>query len=136
MRYDYTPERLTIYSECVDMNQLAEWEREDPDYFQSDTALFEALEPLLANSELDWVAPEITGDLTSAPILGVMGEPVPSNDGPPNHPPAYGWTQTAHGLPWDEWTPILMRWGYADYQIRSPLQDLLEYGKVTFASQF
>jgi len=41
----------------------------------SDAQLADILEPLTCNSELDWVLPEYTGDLTGAPMLGIYGEP-------------------------------------------------------------
>jgi hypothetical protein len=66
----------------------------------------DALESLLANSNLGWVAPEEIGALTSAPILGIrndVGEP-------------------------------LAAWGFMDYQVRSFLSDLVDNGKAVFIS--
>lgn len=51
----------------------------------------EALESLIANSELDWIAPEDIGALTSAPILGI---------------------RNASGA-------VSSAWGFMDYQLRS-----------------
>lgn len=67
----------------------------------------EAMEPTLANSDLDWIAPEECGDLTDAPILGL---------------------RDAHG------DAIDARWGYMNYAVRSFLQDLIETGEAIFTS--
>lgn len=69
-------------------------------------AELDALESLIANSELDWIAPEEIGALTSAPILGLRNE-----DGEP-----------------------IAAWGFMDYQVRSFLSDLVETGKAVFIS--
>ena len=47
----------------------------------------EILEQMLANSELDWVSPIDTGDLTDAPMLGIR----------------------------DEYGDLIERWGYPHY---------------------
>ena len=67
----------------------------------------EALEHLLANSELDWISPEETGDLTSAPMLGLRDKDGNATDA---------------------------RWAFMDYQIRSFVTDLIETGQAVFIS--
>jgi hypothetical protein len=69
-------------------------------------AEFDALESLLCNSDLEWIDPSETGDLTDAPILGIR----------------------------DENGAVLARWGYMDYQVRSFLDDLIQDGKAVFVS--
>ena len=64
----------------------------------------DALESLTCNSELEWISPEETSDLTSAPMLGIR----------------------------DESGKVLSRWAFMDYQIKSFLTDLIETGKATF----
>lgn len=102
--------------------------RED---IQSDNALHEVFEPLVCNSELEWGQPWVTGDLTDAPLLWITGEDV-----------------TMHKIPRDAigtmfigrrgeppelcYTPVLERWAYMDYQVRSPLEDLRDRGEVIF----
>lgn len=66
----------------------------------------EALEHLLANSELDWIQPEEIAALTSAPILGLRDE---------------------HGAP-------IAAWAFMDYAARSFLTDLTENGRAVFVS--
>jgi len=67
--------------------------------------LYDALEPLTCNSDLDWINPAESGDLTDAPILGIRDE---------------------EGKPTDQ------RWGYMDYQIKDPLEELRKHGQITF----
>ena len=66
----------------------------------------EALEPLICNSELDWVAPEDIGALTSAPILGIRN---PAGE-------------------------VDAAWGFMDYAVRSFVDDLINTGKAIFVS--
>jgi hypothetical protein len=68
--------------------------------------LCEAFEPLICNSELDWASPEEFGDLTDAPMLGIH----------------------------DSGGKLLERWAYMGYQIRCPVEELAETGKVVFTS--
>jgi len=72
----------------------------------SDLAEAEALEPLVCNSELDWVRPEECGALTSAPMLGIRNE-----DG-----------------------TVFAAWAFMDYQVRPFLTDLIEDGKAVFVN--
>ena len=68
----------------------------------------EALEELLANSELEWIAPEEIGALTDAPILGIRN--------------------------CDDYNEIIGAWGFMDYQVRSFVDDLIETGQAVFIS--
>jgi len=72
--------------------------------FHSEAFLHDLLESLVCNSELEWIDPSVTGDLTAAPILAIL----------------------------DEAGQILHRWGFMDYQVRSVLQDLAERGRAEF----
>jgi len=81
----------------------------DRDDWTSDNFMADFLEPLTTSSELKWVCPEWTGDLTDAPMLGFFD------------------------ISEDRLT-VLERWAYMDYQIRSPLEDLLRHGRCVFTS--
>lgn len=70
------------------------------------TAEYDALDGLLANSELEWIQPEEVGALTSAPILGLRKD--------------NGEVEAA--------------WGFMDYQVRSFLEDLANTGRAVFIS--
>ena len=65
----------------------------------------EALESLLANSDLDWIQPDEIGALTDAPILGFR------EDG-----------------------NVIAAWGFMDYQVQSFVDDLIEKGEAVFIS--
>lgn len=45
------------------------------DEIDADKYMYEFFEDFIANSEWEWIAPEVNGDLTDAPILGDIGEP-------------------------------------------------------------
>jgi len=70
-------------------------------------SLEEALETMISNSELDWIAPDECKDLTDAPILGFRDQ-----DG------------EATGE----------RWAYMDYQAKDPLEELREKGEIVFVA--
>lgn len=74
--------------------------------FGSDATMIDQLGDLLANSEYDWVDPSETGDLTSAPMLGIREE-----DG-----------------------SVIKRWAFMDYQVRCVLEDLVDKGECIFVS--
>ena len=99
MDYQRNDQGLLITIDEDEQQELREF-----DEIQSDQSMFEFFESLICNSELDWVDPSETGDLTSAPMLGVRGE----ND------------------------TIIERWAFMDYQIKSVLEDLLNEGAVQF----
>lgn len=97
---------LTILANEAKRQELRE--RED---VQSNDALTEVFERMVCNSELDWINPADTGDLTSAPMLGVQFF---DND--------------------KRETVILERWAFMDYQVRSVLEDLRDKGEAVFIS--
>lgn len=96
---------ITVDQEERDQLRLEKIENED---FQSDDFMFEFLEPLICNSELNWVDPSITGDLTDAPMLGIFD---PDNQ---------------------EDNVVLDRWAFMDYMVKSVIQELLDHGQVIF----
>ena len=96
--------RLTIHADLDDQARLAEIKTDDPDEWGTLVCEADILEPLICNSELDWIDPSETGDLTDAPMLGIRGE--------------------------DE--TVLERWAFMSYQIRSFCDDLLTTGEAVF----
>lgn len=126
MHYSYTDKTLTIYIDKDKQAELREMQNDDPEYFQTDNAMWDVFEPLICNSELDWLNPDDTGDLTDAPMLGILDYETTVNEkiGP------FG----AVDLGFGEFAPITHRWAYMAYESKSPLQDLLETGKAVFVS--
>jgi len=81
----------------------------------SNAKTHEFFESFLCNSDLDWVPPEITGDLTDAPILGIYEYDPELNSG-------------------DGEYYLVERWAFMDYQVKSVLEELLENGRIIFIS--
>ena len=116
-----------------------DWEEQDRN-FVSDDALYEALESLTCNSELMWSDALSINALTSAPILAIFGEDEedifasgeftpPTNE---NNYRCVGYRITGSNGKTVTGERILQAWAYMDYQVRSPQEDLLEYGKAVF----
>jgi len=122
--------QLVILADAQDRADLRELKDEDPDKWGTSQAEIEQLEHMLCNCELGWINPEDTGDLTDAPILGIVAgsddEIITENKGP-------------HGAivvgSWDgamRYAPILERWAYMLYERRTFLEDLLDKGEAVF----
>jgi hypothetical protein len=99
-----TRSRLTIHADPDDRARLAEIKADDPDEWGTTMSEGEILESLICNSELQWINPADTGDLTGAPMIGIRGE--------------------------DE--TILERWAFMSYEVRSFCDDLLTTGEAVF----
>jgi hypothetical protein len=124
MNFTISPDRktLTIFADEPEREAL----RGFSEAIQQDAMLHDVLEPLTCNSELQWVRPEDTGDLTDAPMLGIFG---PVSDAA--HVP-FPSVNVGH---WDgrDWAQkIESRWAFMDYQVRSPLEDLRDKGQAVF----
>lgn len=103
--------------------------------FDSDDFTHDLLEPMVTNSELDWLSEGCTDDLTSAPMLALLGEEMPGPDDPQD---ATGmglihvgrWTH--EGRLRQMYQPVLKRWAFMSYQVTSPQRELAESGKCTW----
>lgn len=97
--------------------------------------IYEALEPLIEQSEYEWCRPEWAGALTDAPMLAIFGEERPLPEG-----------VTAADLHWLKTTwsgpdvaecryvPVEACWGYMDYALRDPLDELRDTGSCIWIS--
>lgn len=131
MKYKISKDRktLTITATAKERREL---KRTRPNSIGTDTAMYEVFEPLVCNSELEWINPVHTGDLTSAPMLGILGE-----EGDKDRTvflENYGLIVTGHDGHNTMAQPILERWAFMDYQVRSVLEDLRDTGKAVFIS--
>ena len=133
MNYHISADRtkLTLIADAEDRAILRQWTAEG-DGIGSDRLMYDFLEPITCNSELQWVNPSETGDLTDAPMLGIYGE-----EGikdltvfAPNH----GLVETGSDGRNTYVKPILERWGYMSYAVRSLLEDLRDTGEVILVS--
>ena len=126
--------RLVINADAAARAELQELASEHP-AFHSDENLYDAFEHLICNSELRWIYPEICGDLTDAPILGITGEPEPRDISREGDGAIFcGRWADKQGISrvWVE--PVLERFAFMDYALRSPLFDLLEKGQAVFTA--
>jgi hypothetical protein len=103
--------------------------------FDSDDFLHELLEPLVTSDEFTWLRGGCTGDLTSAPMLGILGDEMP---GPDDTDDALG-TGLVHVGRWPHegrlrqmYRPVLRRWAFMPYQVRSPQGDLADDGECVW----
>jgi hypothetical protein len=105
MNYEISKDRsrLTFRVNAGEQKEL----RELPD-IQTNQAMYDWFESIIANSDLIGIDPSDTGDLTSAPMLGLV-------------------KHYENGA-----ERILERWAFMDYQLRSPLEDLRDKGICVF----
>jgi hypothetical protein len=101
--------------------------------FESDAFMHELLAPLVTDG-FTWL-PEGTDDLTSAPMLGVVGEPMP---GPADPQDAIG-MGLVHVGRWHHqgrlrqmYQPVLRRWAFMDYAVTSPQRELADSGRCVW----
>ena len=92
--------RLTL---TVDPAERFELWGMDEEIHQDDT-MYEFFEHLVCNSELEWITPEWTGDLTDAPMLGFY-ERGAGNE-----------------------IEVIERWAWMSYAVRSLLEELRDKG--------
>lgn len=123
---------LTLRIDEPGRDMLRDARDNDPDWGCC-TMETECCERLIANSELNWLSAVDTGDLTDAPILGILDTEENrqrTQIGP--HGAVLCGSDT--GGAW--YVPVLERWGYEPYQLRSFLEDLLEQGKAQFTNHW
>jgi len=102
--------------------------------FDSDQFLHDLLEPLVANG-FAWLPEGCTDDLTSAPMLGVLGDAMPGPDDPQD---ALGMGLVHVGRWFHQgrlrqmYEPVLRRWAFMDYAVTSPQRQLAETGECVW----
>lgn len=107
--------------------------KKDSTDFDSDGALHGLLEGLVCNSELQWIDPvDCPGDLTDAPILGILGEETREQDLPAER---FGKVWCAHDERGNWFQPIMARWAFMSYETISLQEQLLQEGRATLVSQ-
>lgn len=126
MKYTISPDRQTL-TLTADAGERANL-RDLGESIHQDATLHDMLEHITCNSDLEWVYPDETGDLTDAPMLGILGEEGVKDITVflPNH----GLRETARDGRNTYARPILERWGFMSYAVRSLLQDLRDTGEA------
>jgi hypothetical protein len=102
-------------------------------FFDSDDFTHDLLTPLVTNDEYAWLPQGCTDDLTSAPMLGLLGEEMP---GPDDKQDGMGLVHVG-GWPHDGrfrqmYRPVLRRWAFMSYQVTSPQRELAERGECVW----
>lgn len=128
MRHEISKDRKTL-TIIVDADEREMLERDED--IQSDKAMIFFMEPIVCNSELEWIEPAETGDLTSAPMLGIYSEEREANQ-PGDIHPRKRITGYHDGKAWCQ--DVSERWAFLDYQVRSVLEDLRDKGRAVFVS--
>ena len=98
--------------------------------FESDDFMHRLLEPI-ATDGLTWLPQGCTDDLTAAPMLGILGEPMPGPDDPQDAI-GMGLVHVGEHDGRRMYRPILKRWAFMDYAVTSPQQELAETGKCVW----
>lgn len=129
MKYKISDDRKTL-TICVD-----EQERQELREIQSigaDVTMRDFLSPITCNSDLEWMPEGATSDLTSAPMLGVLGD-----EGCRQHwalREHFGLVESGQSDHSTLYRGIVERWAFMDYQVRSVLEDLRDKGEAVFIS--
>lgn len=133
LTHQISPDRRTL-TICADESTRAEIAELITEGRAEWDALADAFERLTCNSDLQWIAPEVCGDLTDAPILGILGEDrwtgshrngdgtiLVGGDGrrAPNHVSVCDVTE---------------RWAWMPYQVQSVLEVLRDTGEAVFTA--
>ena len=103
-------------------------EEQNNDDFHSDNFMFDFMEGFIGNNEYVWIAPETCGDLTSAPMLGILSEEEPLPEGAGQN--GSGWVISGPNLGHQ----VTERWAWMMYQIQSLQGELAQKGKVILVS--
>lgn len=133
MDFRFEEGQLIISVDAEEQRTLKE-RIKDEEFPDSDEFMTEVFEPLIANSEWQWVDPATTGDLTSAPMLGVWGPEVPvtAEQTDPGGGYVLATSDRTSGEVKLTGHKIIERYAFMDYALRSPVSDLAEKGEVTF----
>jgi len=132
VEYNKDRSQLCLKVSEPEATRLRQIRDEEPDWGTSDLEC-DYLEPLLCNSELMWLDPSDTGDLTSAPLLGITGgdESTSTECKGPCGAISVGYWDGAR-----QYVPVLERWGYPHYALRSFLDDLADTGVAVFLNHW
>ena len=119
--------RLAAYMRRSDNGKLDKFEPR----FDSDDFLYELLMPMFTDDCFTWLPEGTTGDLTSAPMVGILGDEMP---GPPSKEAECSGLHNCgqweiNGEVRDIYEPVLHRWAFMDYAVTSPQRELAETGR-------
>jgi hypothetical protein len=127
MKYRIEENRLVITCTPEEQADLVVMRDENPERFGTDDFMYDLLENLVTNDSFSWIDSGVTGDLTSAPMLALLGD---EEIGP--HEDCNGLYPCGR---WDDETrvqPVLYRWAFMDYAVSTPQELLLADGECVW----
>lgn len=133
MKHEITPTGLRITADEAEraaLRALRDERAGSGHHFGTHADEAAALAPLTSDGEFYQLSPGDTGDLTDAPMLGILGE-----EGVKEHSvfePNFGIIDTGHDGRNTMAQPIIARYAYMNYQVQSFLTDLIEQGYADF----
>lgn len=95
--------------------------------FGSDNFMYDFFESFIGNNAFCWLGAEVCGDLTSAPILAILGE---EQELPEHVEDGCGFVVSGMGTG----HPVEERWGWMMYQIQSLQAELAEKGRAVLTN--
>lgn len=120
-------DRLVMKASPEDRARLKKWKDEDPDGWEKlDEGYF--FENLTSNDEFSWIPEGVTGDLTSAPMLGIYGEEEDEPDDYADNWVGSGLVDCGSAVV----QPVLYRWAFMDYAVTTPMDALLNDGEAVW----
>lgn len=128
MLITFETEQMVMTVDESEQRDLRAMRETDPQRFNTDDTLAEMLIDLTSNDEFDWIPEGVTGDLTSAPMLGICGEVEEKPDGYADNWVGSGLRDWGSG----EVLPVLYRWAFMDYAVQSPQGALADTGRAVW----
>jgi len=129
MQYTIDDNRLVISADNREREELRKLHDLDPDAFDRDDFMYDMLENLVTNDSFQWIDAGVTGDMTDAPMLAILGDEEP---GEPGAGECQGLYQCGRWDDRDQYQPVLYRWAFMNYCVTSPQRDLIEAGEAVF----
>lgn len=127
MKYQIESDRLVLTCTPEEQAELELMRDENPERFTTDDFTYDLLENLFTNDSFTWIDSRVTGDLTDAPMLALLGD---EEIGP--HEDCNGLYPCGF---WDDHPrvqPVLYRWAFMDYAVTTPQEQLLHRGRAVF----
>lgn len=127
MRYRIESERLVISCTPEEQADLEAMRQADESRFDTDDFMYDLLERLTTDDSFSWINADVTGDLTAAPMLAILGD---EEQGP--HEACNGLYPCGANGSRTFVQPVLYRWAFMNYVITTPQRELLESGEAVF----
>lgn len=127
MKYQIEENRLVLTCTPEEQADLESMRAENEDRFDTDDFMYDLLEALVTNDSFYWIDSRVTGDMTDAPMLALLGD---EEIGP--HEDCNGLYPCGR---WDGETrvqPVLYRWAFMNYAVTTPQEELRRTGRAVW----